>query len=366
METPEPPLVVPITVSGASLEESASTSTAAKLLSWSTEDAKSGGVALGCEDGSIYLFLPKDTWDLVDRNSDPKVTPVQATTLPRLSQPLRPATPASVLRAPSPVPSNGPNGPSHRVTTTLHGPFLPSKSKIQAEVSREQVEAPKNYVDYDDEPAKLKSLLQGKGPVKGRGVIDSIIPKFERNIHLDRQAAGKNIHLTLDKEEVKSFLSAGNSSPTWTPRSLSPVLGSPLSSALPSVIPAADDPSDSLRLVAHIFPPRFGQGRKVTGLESLERGLLVVSLQECGCVGSCKRTTSYSLPIGLFRCSRPLMASASPRSWSATPLHWHLQRVLHTSRALSKTLGNGQGYLQESLVMYECLLASGLDLMIHR
>jgi hypothetical protein len=54
MESPEPPLVVPIAVPGASLEESASTSTATKLLSWSTEDARTGGVALGCEDGSIY------------------------------------------------------------------------------------------------------------------------------------------------------------------------------------------------------------------------------------------------------------------------------------------------------------------------
>ena len=312
MESPEPPLVVPIAVTGASLEESASTSTATRLLSWSTEDAKTGGVALGCEDGSIYLFLPKNSWDLVDRNSGPKVCPDQTITLPRLSQSSRPATPTPVLRASSPIPSNG--STSHRVTTGLHGPFLPSKSKIQAEVSKEQVEAPKNYVDYDDEPAKLKSLLKGKGPVKERSVIDSIIPKFERNIHLDRQSAGKNIRLTLDKEEVKSYLSAGNSSPSWTPRSLSPVLSSPPSSALPNVIRNGDDPFDSLRLVAHIFPPRFGQGRKITGLEALERGSLVVSLQECGCVDCYRRPTTYSLSLGLFRCSRLLMDSASLRS----------------------------------------------------
>ena len=338
MESSEPPLVVPITVSGASLEESASTSTATKLLSWSTEDAKSGGVALGCEDGSIYLFLPKRSWDLVDRNSGPKTSSVQATTSVRSSKPPRPATPTQVFRAPSPVPSNG---HSHRITTALHGPFLPSKSKIQAEVSKEQVEAPKNYVDYDDEPAKLKSLLKGKGLVKERGVIDSMIPNFERNIHLDRQSARKSTHLTLDKEETKSFLSAGDSSPPWTPSSLSPVFGTPPSSALPNTIRAADDPSDSLRLVAHIFPPRFGQGRKVTGLEILERGSLVVSLQECGYVITHRYTPICSLSSGLFRCSQLLMANASPRSSSATPLHWHLQRVLHTSRASSRTPGNG-------------------------
>lgn len=288
MESSEPPLVVPITVSGASLEESASTSTATKLVSWSTEGAKPGGVALGCEDGSIYLFLPKYSWDLVDRKPCPNLSPVQATTSTRSSKHPHPATPTQVLRAPSPAPSNG---HSHRVTTALHGPFLPSKSKIQAEVSKEQVEAPKNYVDYDDEPAKLKSLLKGKGPVKEIGVIDSIIPKFERNIHLDRQSARKSMHLTLDKEEAKSFLSAGDSSPPWTPRSLSPVLGAPPSSAAPSPIRATADPSDSLRLIAHIFPPRFGQGRKVTGLESLERGSLVVSLQECGYVITHRYTT---------------------------------------------------------------------------
>ena len=274
--------MVPIAVPGASLEESASTSTATKLLSWSTEDARTGGVALGCEDGSIYLFLPKSSWELVDRNFGPN----QATSLPRPSQALRPATPTPVLRASSPDPSNGAN--SHRVTTVLHGPFLPSKSKIQAQVSKEQVEAPKNYVDYNDEPAKLKSLLKGKGSVKERSVIDSIIPKFERNIHLDRQSAGKNSHLTLDKEEVESYLSAGNSSPSWTSHSLSPVLGSPPSSALPSVNRNGDDPFGALRLVAHIFPPRFGQGRKITGLEALECGSLVVSLQECGYV-TCDR-----------------------------------------------------------------------------
>ena len=341
--------MVPITVSGASLEESASTSTATKLLSWSTEDAKSGGVALGCEDGSIYLFLPKRSWDLVDHSSGPKASPVvQATTSARLSQPPRPATPTQVLRAPSPVSSSG---HSHRVTTALHGPFLPSKSKIQAEVSKEQVEAPKNYVDYDDEPAKLKSLLKGKGPVNQRGVIDSIIPKFERNIHLDRQSARKSAHLTLDKEEAKSFLSASDSSPSWTPLSLSPVLGAPPSSAIPCVIRAADDPSDSLRLVAHIFPPRFGQGRKITGLEILERGSLVVSLQECGYVIAHGCATICSLSSGLFHCSQLLMANALPRSLSATLLPWHLQRVLHTSSALSRTPGSGQDYPQESLVM---------------
>jgi len=312
MESPEPPVVIPITVSGASLEESASTSTATKLLSWSTTDAKAGGVALGCEDGSIYLFLPKSSWDPVDRNSGPKVCLEQATTLPRLSQSPRPATPPQVLQASSPVPSNG--ATPYRVTTALHGPFLPSKSRIQAEVSKEQVEAPKNYVDYDDEPAKLKSLLKGKGLVKERGVIDSIIPKFERNIHLGRQSAGKNIHLTLDKEDVKSYMSTGNSSPSWTPRSLSPVLGSPPSSAVPSLIRTADDPSGSLRLVAHIFPPRFGQGRKIIGLEALEGGLLVVSLQECGCVACYIYPIIHSLPSGLFRCSQLLMVNASLRS----------------------------------------------------
>ena len=289
MESPEPPLVVPIAVPGSSLEESASTSTATKLLSWSTEDAKIRGVALGCDDGSIYLFLPKSSWDLVDRNSGPKVCPDQAVTLPVLAQSPRPATPTTGLRATSPIPSNG--ATSHRVTTVLHGPFLPSKSKIQAEVSKEQVEAPKNYVDYEDEPAKLKSLLKGKGPVKERSVIDSIIPNFERNIHLARQSAGKNMRLTLDKEEVKSYMSAENSSPSWTPRSLSPVHGSPPSSAIPSVTRNGDDPFDSLRLVAHIFPPRFGQGRKITGLEALERGSLVVSLQECGCVACHRQPT---------------------------------------------------------------------------
>ena len=312
MESPEPPLVVPIVVPGASLEESASTSTATKLLSWSTEDTRTGGVALGCEDGSIYLFLPKSSWELVDRNSGPKVFPDQATTLPRPPQAPRPGTPTLVLQASSPVPSNG--ATSHRVTTALHGPFLPSKSKIQAEVSKEQVEAPKNYVDYDDEPAKLKGLLKGKGPVKERSVIDSIIPKFERNIHLDRQSAGKNLHLTLDKEEVKSYLSGGNSSPSWTPRSLSPVLSSPPSSALPSIIRNGDDPFDSLRLVAHIFPPRFGQGRKITGLEALERGSLVVSLQECGCVARYRHLPLYSPFSGRFRYSRLLMDNASLRS----------------------------------------------------
>jgi hypothetical protein len=348
MESPEPPLVVPITVSGASLEGSASTSTATRLLSWSTDDTHSGGVALGCENGSIYLFLPKSSRDLVDRNSVPKVSPVRATTTVRHS---RSATPTLVLRGPSPAPSNG---PSSRVTTALQVPFLPSKSKIQAEVSKEQVEAPKNYVDYDDEPAKLKGLLKGKGPIKERGVIDSIIPKFDRSIHLDRQSTGKSINLTLDREEAKSFLSASDSSPSWTPRSLSPVVGSP-SSAIPNVVRTTNDPSDSLRLVAHIFPPRFGQGRSVTGLEALERGSLMVSLQECGYVAPYRHATIDLLPLGLFRCSRLLMATASPRSWSATLPLWHLQKVPHTSRASSRTLGNGQDYPRESSMMYEFL-----------
>lgn len=222
-----------------------------------------GGVAIGCEDGTVFILLrPPEV-----------VTPSHLPVDPESRSPSRPSSPLphgsrrSTSLSRSSTPSSLTSGLS---------PFIVSpRARIVSGISAEQVQAPKNYVDFDEEPEKLKEYL--KSGVRERSVAERFLPHFDKGVTIDKSTAPTSllspITNTVRSTEAKSLLSA-TQSPALTARSIS-VPPSP--AFLPST-PARY----ALSLEYHTFPPRFGKDCAVSGLRIIDHGRRIVSLQEQG------------------------------------------------------------------------------------
>jgi len=216
------------------------------------------GVALGCEDGTLY-FLRQN------RN--------------RTSAPINIEKPL-LSRSPSPTPVHFPSRSRSRprTPTTSLAPFsLASRARVVSGISDEQAQAPKNYVDFDEEPDKLKELL--KGGRKGSTSTDR-----RPSLSFDRTAA-------IEKQYVptKSLPSPSGSVRRGEPRSLLSATQSPTPSviSLPSptshsAIQSPFQPPYQLSLEFHVFPSRSGPGNPVVGLHALLNGRYLICLQSKG------------------------------------------------------------------------------------
>ena len=213
------------------------------------------GVVLGCEDGTLYLL----------RQSHHAPPPIDIE---------KPLSSSSSSKAASSAPLS--RSRSHpRSPTSSHAPFsLTSRARVVSAISDEQAQAPKNFVDFGEEPDKLKGLLRG-------GVRDSasVPPSLDRNASgAEKQPAwSKGLSSPsghVQRSEAKSLLSATHSpahSVTTPPSPLS--LNSPSS---PSQVPY------HLSLGCHIFPQRSGTGNAVVGLRALADGRHFVCLRSQG------------------------------------------------------------------------------------
>ncbi|PVF99519.1 hypothetical protein CPB86DRAFT_783642 [Serendipita vermifera] len=256
------------------ISSSCANATVTCLAAWRATDKPTStiSVAMGCKEGSIYFFHPESSATV---NTD------VATQETHLSSPTQKSKPAAftnlskLYRAPSPTPSTT-SSYSKSASAVKQPSFQPSKSRVQAEISKEQVEAPKNYVDYDEEPAKLKHMLKTR-ETKDRGFLDSLMPSLSSHSHRPRSADGST--QKVQKEPSFSQPSVTNTSSTSTSPPASPI-GSNFTRQIPGS--AGHSQSDSLSLVAHTLSPRLGEGRAVRALQPLERGNYMASLQECG------------------------------------------------------------------------------------
>lgn len=281
------PLIVPFTFpdvqSGdealfstkALIEETCSDTRAVCLSSWrrpterGTALSGSGsesihGVAIGCEDGSLFLFQrPVDHHfhsDGLQESRDP--TPI----LSRPSSPLR----------------QGHSGRSHsrpRTPSSLTG-FSPlniaSRSRIVSGVNTDQVQAPKNYVDYDEEPEKLKELL--RGGVRDTTVSDRLsLPSFDKGLTIEKstQATGTPSAAATPRRGDTTLSPPSRPSPTATSKSLSVA-------SSPTLRPSAPPSLYGFRLERHIFPFSSGRGYPVSQLQPLNSGRHILSLQANG------------------------------------------------------------------------------------
>lgn len=251
MNPVSPPFVAPLTFhvaepkdgleSQALLESSCSRSQPSVLTLWDSPDdpiAPQIRAVLGCKDGTIYAFRKPRQQVKIVRQS-PK--------LPRPSRPLSPQQSSINSRSTSPV-------------TSPRAPFtVVSRSKIVSGVTTAQVEAPKNYVDFDDEPDKLKDMLKGRSPK-------------ERSAPTSRETSpAPSIYHPRRSDNPKSLLSATNS-PSQTPKTIS----TPPSPATQS---SFSDNVQELILLYHIIPPRMSA---ISAMLLLEKNSLLAVLQQSG------------------------------------------------------------------------------------
>ncbi|KAJ7166355.1 hypothetical protein C8R43DRAFT_985618 [Mycena crocata] len=237
-----PSFVVPLTFTdsehedGSNLvEKSCSKSTVSVLAYCNTEaELKSAQLraVLGCQDGTIYAFR-KPRGEVKTATKTPE--------LPRLSRPLS---------------SHRSRSTSPAAATSTKVPFnVSARSRIVSGITAAQVEAPKNYVDFDDEPDKLKDMLKGKRST----------PPSNDN------SPAPSIYHVKRSDGPKSLLSATNS-PAHTPKTVS----TPPSPVTQSSFP---DDAQGLAVLCHIIPAQPGP---VSAMLLLENNSLLAVLQQSG------------------------------------------------------------------------------------
>lgn len=211
------------------------------------------GAAIGCLDGSIYIFHPPSPGASRERNigisASGLAEPVGSSGALRY---------AGLGRGHSRSAS-----PSSISSNTL--PFQVPPSRVVSSVSTELVEAPKNYVDFDDEPEKLKGLLKGRA-VKERIFNDTLSPDAGRTANAEKPASLTSHH----RRAV---------SPAASMRSASP----PSSPSSPTIVtPPGEREVPSLSLSCHVVPSTTGPTSRVVALASYNNGRHLVCLQQSG------------------------------------------------------------------------------------
>ncbi|KAI0320952.1 hypothetical protein OF83DRAFT_1102148 [Amylostereum chailletii] len=250
---------------------SCSEATPSCIIAWNSgPDDPNNGVIFGCTDGSLCFF------NATPREPAPLLDLLDITTNPRNS------------RAKTPSQAHHSHRSRSRSTTpsTLNPTFSPlsaisSRARVVSGISSEQAQAPKNFVDFDEEPDKLKGMLKHTG-VRETSVADRLMGSFERRLSIEKTTRPTVVppHSSdrMQHDEARSLLSATQSGAA-TPKSIS----SPPSPAFsPSHFPSTS--KYQLTLHHHVFPTRFGSGPlfSVTALQRLGQSDNVVSLQVNG------------------------------------------------------------------------------------
>lgn len=233
------------------------------------------GAFIGCEDGSVYLLHPKPgvKTDLI---SPAQFNFELADTLLHT----RPSTPSGT----SHLGWNSSAFSSQSSLKSTANPFHLSKSRIVSGVTAEAVEAPKNYVDFEEEQEKLKGLLKHKGPVKERHFADGVFPS--ENNPTDQHPVSPLTPTTtgvLSRKSTKKKSESRVHSSTHSRTPSHPINSTSMQTS--PVIPPRLHISGaiySLCLRSHTFPSRFGPGKAISQLLMDESQQYVVCLQENG------------------------------------------------------------------------------------
>ena len=237
------------------------------------------GAFIGYGDGSVYLFHPK-LGVKTDLISPAIFTFELANTLLHT----RPSTPSI-----SHLGRNQSAFSSQSSLKSTTNPFHLSRSRIVSGVTTEAVEAPKNYVDFEEEQEKLKGMLKQRSPVKERHFADGVLPPFEKNDK--HQVQPLTTITTTELQPRKSIKKKSENRGHSSTHSRTP--SHPINSASPQDSPTISSPHlhtsgniYSLYLHSHTFPLRFGPGRAISQILVDESQRYVVCLQESGYVSS--------------------------------------------------------------------------------
>jgi len=236
------------------------------------------GAFIGYEDGSVYLFHPKlgvkaDLVSPAQFNFELTDTPLQT----------RPSTSSGI----SHLGRNSSAFSSQSSLKSTANPFHLSRSKVVSGVTAEAVEAPKNYVDFEEEQEKLKGLLKHKGLVKERHLMDGVLPSFEKNISLDKYpvlplvttTTGIQPRKPAKKNSESHVRSSAHSRAPSHPTNSASTPASPMTTL--SHLHISGD-IHSLYLRSHTFTSRFGPGKAISQLLVDESQRYVICLQNNG------------------------------------------------------------------------------------
>jgi hypothetical protein len=226
------------------------------LKYWSTtpKDIETHALVLGCRDGTLYVFHRLSTPspdaiglvpELLENNKSPKPR-----ILPRISKiPSSNSLPVSASALSSVL------SPTFNVTAKL---------RVVSGVTTEQVEAPKNYVDFEDEPDKLKDILKGRNPRERHDSNSDRTPKSTASSIIEPAPKPKNL-------ASRSLLSVENSRSPTPPASPGEALSPPGSSY-------------HWELLYHVIPNRSGFQHSVKSIQFLDDGRFIAVLQKSGYV----------------------------------------------------------------------------------
>ncbi|THU84458.1 WD40 repeat-like protein [Dendrothele bispora CBS 962.96] len=219
------------------------------------ESDRRRGSVIGLEDGTILLLRPAQKHQVQDHLKAP-------VHVGRSSSPHNSPSRASVrsLMATSRSPSPSGHSPA---------PFsMNIRSRIVSGVTTEQAEAPKNYVDFDEEPDKLKELLKGHTPKERR---ESSVGK----VTAENKAVTEQERGGIKRKEAPRSLLSGATSPALTPKSLS-------APSSPKGLGPPSDSSGNLEVLGHVLLPCSGQESSVSALHLLSDVDIIAVLQESG------------------------------------------------------------------------------------
>ncbi|THH09831.1 hypothetical protein EW145_g1735 [Phellinidium pouzarii] len=208
------------------------------------------GAVVGCIDGSLYIFRPdlsKPTRKRLTASHTRFSADGDAIHLPPRRGPYLSLS-RSRNASPSPSPSN----------TSIH--VIPSsKSRATSGLSKEQIEASKNYVDFEDEQEKMKGMISDRlvRDMKDRSSRSSLSPPYDTSVRRTDDAR------SLASVESNSTLLSPPLSPTLDPQHMVYA-------------------RKNLLMRGRIIPQNFGFGHSVVALKVLQEGELILSLQESG------------------------------------------------------------------------------------
>ncbi len=228
----------------------------------SKRDVPSFGAVVGWDDGSILLFHPT-----ASKPSSPHLT-VSLETARNIDSSALPTPSSSRYPHHLSLSLSRPQSPLNYNSQSV--PMPASKSRAVSAVSKDQAEAPKNYVDFEEEEEKLKHML-GDRVVRDRSAVEfnALLP--EKRLGL---ASPRLSHTKSSPSLPKNSLLEDTMSITST-RSIAV---SPSPSSTPRL------PYDDLTPKARIIPRTTGEGQRVSAVEVMEDGRFFASLQKSGYV----------------------------------------------------------------------------------
>jgi len=224
-----------------------------KCWSSSLDDTSQEYVLVGSLDGTLYLFASSQSYP-------PVGTPIP---------PSRSVTPSHSPRPPQP------QSRSSLASITSPLPLVTPRSRIVSGITTEQVEAPKNYVEFDEETNKLKGMLKGRHPREGKErQATSDDRKDNASSPAPSLPSSLLLHPIIQRKNGSRSLGSTVESPSF--RSTSPA-----STSCPA-ISVSSGMHDAFDLRCHIIPSRSCPRGAVTSIHLLDENDLVAVLQEMG------------------------------------------------------------------------------------